>query len=183
MPTVYLGVGSNTEPASNLRLAISELSSRFDLKAVSPVYRNKPVGFEGDDFLNAVVCVETTRSPAETEEELEAIHALAGRERGADRFVARTLDIDLLLYGQEIIESRRVPREDILLYSFVLRPLADIAPDVLHPVTRRTISWHWQRYDAGSHPLSPEPLILSNQPQRKAKKQRRVTPNRVLPRQ
>lgn len=183
MPTVYLGIGSNTKPARNLLLAISELGRRFELKAVSTVYRNKPVGFDGDDFLNAVVCVETTKSPAQTAAELEAIHAMTGRKRGADPFVARTLDIDLLLYGQEIIKSRRIPRDDILLYSFVLRPLAEIAPDLVHPVTSRSMSWHWHRYDAGSHPLSPEPLILSNPPERKAKKQRRVTPKRVLPRQ
>ena len=106
MPDVYLGLGSNLQPKRHLELAVSQLAARFDLRAVSSVYRNAPVGFDGEDFLNAVACVRTDQSAEQLVAELEAIHDLAGRQRGADAFVSRTLDIDLLLYGDEVIEAQ-----------------------------------------------------------------------------
>ena len=120
------------------------------------------MGFEGDDFLNAVACADTDLSPAAVCKELEEIHELAGRIRGVEAFESRTLDIDLLLYGQDIIEAQHVPRSDILEYSFVLRPLAEIAPGVVHPQTGKTIATHWSEFDAALHPLERVPLILLN---------------------
>ena len=84
---------------------------------------------------------------------LEEIHDMAGRKRGASSFVSRSLDIDLLLYGSEVIEARRVPRDDILEYAFVLRPLAELAPDLLHPVTGLTMAEHWKAFDHDAHDL------------------------------
>ena len=162
LPEVFVTVGSNLEPEKNLRLCVSELRTRFNLKRVSPVYRSKALGFDGDKFLNAVAVVETGLSPAEVCRELEKIHDVARRRRGADAFVSRTLDIDLLLYGQEIVEALRVPRPDVLEYSFVLGPLADVAPDLRHPVTGETIAWHWEEYDRSAHPLEDTGLILLN---------------------
>ena len=164
MALAYLSLGSNLEPQANLELAIQELAKRFTIRAVSPVYRNKAAGFDGADFLNAVACVETHMSARDLCTELDQIHDIAGRERGADPFDSRTLDIDLLLYDREIIDEApvQVPRDDVLQYSFVLRPLADIAPDLEHPATGRTIAEHWAAFDAASHPLSKTDLILSN---------------------
>ena len=162
MPDVYLGLGSNLRPADNLRLAVRELADRFTLKTVSPVYRNAPVGFDGEDFLNAVAHVQTEMPAVAVCGELELIHDLAGRKRSADSFVSRTLDIDLLLYGSDIIDQPpvRVPRNDILRYGFVLRPLADIAPDLTHPVTRKTMAEHWSEFDAHGHRLVEEHIDL-----------------------
>lgn len=162
MPDVYLGLGSNVEPGRNLRLCVHELGRRFELVTVSTVYRNAAVGFEGADFLNAVARVRTPLSPAEVNAELAAIHDLAGRQRGANAYVARTLDIDLLLYGDAVVAAHKVPRPDVLAYSFVLGPMAEIAPDLRHPVTGLTMAEHWQAFDRLAHPLRAVPGILSN---------------------
>lgn len=162
MAIVYLGLGSNIDAGKNLRLAVGELRRLFGDLVVSPVYESRPVGFDGPDFLNLVVALTTDSTPLEVLEQIERIHQLAGRSRGPDKFSSRPLDIDLLLYGDEVDPDPplRLPRRDILEHSFVLRPLADIAPDAVHPVTGRTIGDHWREFDRGSHTLTPVDLIL-----------------------
>ena len=162
MPTVYLGVGSNLDAEKNLRLAFREIRGRFSLQKISSVYRNKALGFDGDDFLNAVACIETELTPHDLCSELELIHDIAGRKRGSERFSSRTLDIDLLLYDQLVLHDPpvRVPRKDVLSFSFVLGPLAEIAPDYRHPVSGRLIGEHWREFDTANHPITAVGDIL-----------------------
>jgi 2-amino-4-hydroxy-6-hydroxymethyldihydropteridine diphosphokinase len=159
---VYLGLGSNIDAGKNLRLALAELRRLFGKVTVSPVYSSKALGFDGPDFLNLVVAVEAEMSPLEITEHIERIHALAGRRRGPDKYSSRPLDIDLLLYGNSVDPEPplRLPRRDVLEHSFVLRPLADVAPDVVHPVTGKTIGDHWREFDRESHALTPVDLDL-----------------------
>ena len=162
MARVYLGLGSNIDAVANLRLGLDELRRRYGDVEVSPVYRSAAVGFEGDDFLNLVAALDTDDAPAELHAAMESIHDLAGRDRGSDRYASRPLDIDLLLYDDLILEHPRfrLPRHDVLEYSFVLRPLAELAPELKHPETGRAMAAHWQDYDAASHPLHSVDVIL-----------------------
>ncbi|MDH3758405.1 MAG: 2-amino-4-hydroxy-6-hydroxymethyldihydropteridine diphosphokinase [Gammaproteobacteria bacterium] len=162
MATVYLGLGSNIDAEKNLRIAVAELRILFGDLTVSPVYMNAALGFDGPDFLNLVVRLSTVSEPLEVIEQIERIHEMAGRKRGPDRYSSRPLDIDLLLYGDRVDPEPplRLPRRDILENSFVLRPLADIAPGLVHPVTGQTIGDHWRRFDGDSHPLKPVDVIL-----------------------
>lgn len=156
MPVVYLGLGSNVDPEENLRLGINELRRRYGDLVISRTYQNAAVGFEGDDFWNLVVSLESDDGPASIHDEIEVIHGLAGRQRGADRYSSRPLDIDLLLYGNLVVDEPplRLPRPDVLAYGFVLRPLAELAPDLKHPETGRTLADHWQECDTAGHPMT-----------------------------
>lgn len=162
MTEVYLGIGSNIEPEANLRFAIRELRRRFGELGLSPVYESRPLGFDGEDFFNMVVRLQTDLTPADVIEQLEEIHALAGRVRDSSRYISRVLDIDLLLYDGLVVNEGRlhIPRSDVLDYSFVLRPLAELAPEFVHPVTGRRIADHWQEFDRASHPLKGVSVAL-----------------------
>lgn len=162
MATVYLGLGSNILPEKHLGLAVRELRKRYGELDISSVYRSAAVGFKGDDFLNLVVRLGSEDAPADICEEIERLHNLSGRVRGDKKWAARPLDIDLLLYNDLIMDEPpvRVPRNDVLEYSFVLRPMAELAPDLVHPVTGKTMLRHWQEYDSDSHPLEPVGVIL-----------------------
>ena len=162
MPIAYLGLGSNLDAEKNLQLALRELRERFSVQKISTAYRSKALGFEGADFLNMVVCIETELSPCDLCGQLELIHEVAGRRRRPDKFVSRTLDIDLLLYDQLVANEPpvRLPRDDVLQHNFVLKPLAEIAPDYRHPVTGKSLSEHWQEFDAASHPLTRVNMTL-----------------------
>ncbi|MGI9204789.1 MAG: 2-amino-4-hydroxy-6-hydroxymethyldihydropteridine diphosphokinase [Woeseiaceae bacterium] len=162
MAIAYLGLGSNKRPEDNLRLCVRELRQRFSVLAISPVYKTKAIGFEGSDFLNAVACIETQLSPADICQQLDEIHVLSGRERGESAFMSRTLDIDLLLYDDLIIDKPpvRVPRDDVLDYAFVLGPLAEIAPGYVHPTTGKSIDAHWAEFESGPDLLRKYDLDL-----------------------
>ena len=155
MATIYLGLGSNVEPELHLQQAVDELRTRFGDVELSPVYRSAAVGFEGEDFLNLVAGLESGLPAADIQAQIEDIHDLIGRQRGSDKFGPRSIDIDLLLYDDLVIDEPglKIPRKDVLEYSFVLGPLADLAPDLLHPVTGRAIGEHWREAAPAAAPL------------------------------
>lgn len=151
LPDVYIGAGSNIDPVENLRLACRELEQIFGELALSSVYQTAPVGLQGDDFLNMVIGFSTNSSLDRIVAELERIQIMAGRAPNSGKFVSRTLDLDLLLYGDQVVDgpAATVPRADITEYAFVLQPMAELAPGLRHPVTGRTIAEHWAGFDRG----------------------------------
>ena len=157
MTQVFFGIGSNIKPEENIVLAVREIKNIFDHVIVSPVYKNKSVGFEGDDFLNLVVSCSTKMNVYEVSDFIEQVHNLSGRERKSNKYLSRTLDIDLLMFGDHIIQDSKVhiPRDDILKYSFVLKPLVDIAPESIHPITKTSFSELWDKMDKAENPLIP----------------------------
>ncbi len=150
---VFLSVGSNIAPEQNLRLACRELSGDYGNLTLSSVYKNEAVGFEGADFLNMVIGLSTAEEPERIFARIERLHEQAGRNRHDDPFSSRTLDLDVLLYGDLVKHQLKLPHEDIEKYSFVLGPLAEVAPELRHPVSGKAMSELWDSFDQAVHPL------------------------------
>jgi 2-amino-4-hydroxy-6-hydroxymethyldihydropteridine diphosphokinase len=142
MPEVFVGLGSNIEAETNLRWALGELEQHFGSLRCSSVYRSPALGFDGPQFLNMVVGFATESSADEVESILSSLEHARGRDQ-ADRSGSRTLDLDLLLLGERVDATRRLPRVDVLAYPFVLAPLAELAPALRHPVTGAIIGEAW----------------------------------------
>lgn len=155
MPQVFVAAGSNVAPYEHMALATRELKRAFPDVRFSPWYRNSAAGFEGSDFINLVAAFETELAVEELRALLRAIEALCGRPRGAPRWAPRTMDLDVLLYGDLVCKRPDLvlPRPDLLARAYVLGPLADIAPDLKHPTAGVSIGELWRRFDQGSHPL------------------------------
>jgi 2-amino-4-hydroxy-6-hydroxymethyldihydropteridine diphosphokinase len=148
MPEVYVAAGSNVEPEQNLARALDELEQEFGAVAVSPAYRNPPVGFEGADFINLVVGFHTADSAAVVKQKLERIETLCGRPRNAPKWAPRAMDLDILMYDQVVSDQPGLllPRPDLLRRAFMLKPLADLAPSLRHPTEHRTIGELWAAF-------------------------------------
>lgn len=142
MTRAYLSLGSNIEPVTNLRYALVELRDEFGLIDVSPAYRFAAVGFDGADFLNLAVGLDTDLDAHALNDWLHALEDRHGRRRDVPRFSDRTLDADIVLFGDVVLRGEgnlEIPRPE-LRRAFVLRPLADIAAEVRHPITGNTIA-------------------------------------------
>lgn len=158
MARVYVSIGSNIEREQHVRAALNALEAHYGRVQCSTVYETDAVGFDGDAFYNLVVGFETGEKPAEVLRRLREIEDCNGRSREGARFSARTLDLDLLLYDDLILEEGRLqlPREEITRYAFVLKPLAEIAGSLRHPLTGKTYAQLWNdfpRKDLGIRPV------------------------------
>jgi len=139
----YIGLGSNIEPERNLRAAAARLRNQFTVWAVSPVYESPAVGSTSQaDYLNAAMLLETHLSPSELFAELRQLEEALGRVREADKFAARSIDLDLALYNDAVIsiDGHQVPDPTILTYAHLARPLADLAPGYMHPLRHQPLA-------------------------------------------
>lgn len=137
MTRVFIGIGSNIEPERHIVAALDALAAAYGQLLVSPVYESEAIGFSGPAFLNLVVALDTEQSLDDLSQQLIAIERGNNYLGGAEKFSSRTLDLDLLLYGDAVgrFGKMTLPRADILDYAYTLWPLADIAGDEKHPAT------------------------------------------------
>ena len=158
--TVYLGLGSNVDARRNLASGLAELRTQFGKVECSPVYRSTAVGFDGEDFLNGCCRIRTELDPATLKDWLTDLEDRHGRRRDLPKFADRTLDIDILLHGDRVgdFDGLALPRGEILKYAHVLKPLADLAPELTHPETGKTFAEHWQGFE-GDRNLSLEAAL------------------------
>jgi 2-amino-4-hydroxy-6-hydroxymethyldihydropteridine diphosphokinase len=155
MAQVYVSVGSNIERQRNIATALQLLTEVYGELQLSSVYESAAVGFESAPFYNLVLGFSTQQSPQAVQQQLHVIEDRCGRQRTAS-LSARTLDLDLLLYDDRVMADGKLvlPRDDINRYAFVLRPLAEIAGTVRHPVTGVTFADMWAAFDDETQPLT-----------------------------
>lgn len=157
MSTAWLGLGANVNAEENIQAAIGELRTRFGTVALSPAYASAAVGFDGDDFINLAARVETDMSPLELRQYLRDLEDRYGRQRDVPKFSDRSLDIDILLYDDLVVRSPvlEIPRAEIVSFAHVLKPLADLDPELIHPTKRQTIIAIWNTSGLSDESLKP----------------------------
>lgn len=154
MASAYLSLGSNQEPEQHLPRALAELRARFGRVRVSPTYRTAAEGFDGPDFLNSAAIIETDLDVIALDAWLHALEDAHGRRRDQPRFSSRPLDIDIVFYDDLVFRgpgNLQVPRPE-LQRAFVLKPLADLAPDFRDPVSGKTLAALWAQHQDHLHP-------------------------------
>ncbi|MGB5406725.1 MAG: 2-amino-4-hydroxy-6-hydroxymethyldihydropteridine diphosphokinase [Thiogranum sp.] len=157
MARVYVSVGTNIDRERNVASGLAALAREYDGLQQSRLFETQAVGFSGDLFYNLVVAFETGQSPQQVSAVLTRIEDAHGRDRRGGKFSNRSLDLDLLLYDDLVVDEPGLvlPRPEILDYAFVLRPLAEIAGDRKHPVTGVSFAAMWDQFDAASQPMWP----------------------------
>lgn len=160
MPWVWVSLGSNLDRTASLRGAVHLLRERVGNLVLSSVYESASVGSPGPPFYNLVAGFATNLRVAELNRWFHEIETAFGRERTADKNAPRTLDLDLLTYGEQvgISDGQALPRDEILRYGFVLGPLAEIAPDDRHPANGRRYGELWDQFPKNEPPIAVVPF-------------------------
>jgi len=156
MGKAYLSLGSNMAPERNLASAVRALRERFGALRVSPFYRTTAIGFDGPDFLNAAAVLDSDLGVHELNDWLHALEDAHGRDRSGPRHGDRPLDIDIVFFDELMTEgpgNLRLPRPE-LKHAFVLKPLADIAPGFIDPLSGRTLAELWARSPERELPMA-----------------------------
>jgi 2-amino-4-hydroxy-6-hydroxymethyldihydropteridine diphosphokinase len=155
MAKAYLSIGSNQEPELHLPRALDELRARFGRVLVSPTYRTPAEGFDGPDFLNSAAVIDSDLDLISLDAWLHALEAAHGRQREQPRFSSRPLDIDIVFFDDLVFKgpgNLQVPRPE-LDRPFVLKPLAEIAPEFRDPISGETLAALWVRHPEHDRPL------------------------------
>ena len=176
MVDIFIGIGSNIEPQNNVSKALELLRSKFPSIVFSRIFESDAVGFEGDKFLNLVAKFESkdldsnrsstsdlvAKYSSSAEQlsflvaQLKVIENQLGRKRGDKKFSARSIDIDVLLFGDfQIDKPVELPRDEILENAYVLWPLSELAPELVHPGSDKTYEEYWQEFDKSLQKLEP----------------------------
>ena len=147
MSILHLNIGSNQDRRKNIRSALDQLDIFFEKIKVSSLYESPSEGFDGKDFCNVGVNVETNKNASEVLDILHKIEDSLGRNRASPKFSSRIIDLDLVIYDDMIDEKINVPRKDILKYAFVLAPLLELNPDGIHPEKGVSYLNLWEEFE------------------------------------
>ncbi len=140
MTSVYLDIGSNIDRHKNIQSCVDQLQNDFPGVVFSKAYESPAFGFDGDPFINLSANIETNLDYYELKNYLRKLENKHARKRDDKKFISRTLDVDVLLFGNLILQPEiDLPRAEILKFPFVLFPLAEIAADIIHPQEKKTI--------------------------------------------
>jgi len=153
---VHVGVGSNVEREHNIRSGVNALRERFKNVVMSTAYESAAVGFDGDPFYNLVARFETALDIEALGVTLRQIEDSHHRDRTLPSFGPRTLDIDLLLFDDVVLQQGKLqlPRDEIEKNAFVLRPLAELSGELMHPLRGESLRVMWQQFDQTQQPLT-----------------------------
>jgi 2-amino-4-hydroxy-6-hydroxymethyldihydropteridine diphosphokinase len=145
----YISIGSNIDKDKHIPASLAALAQVFGELTISSIYESEPVGFTGDVFYNLVVGFDSDLEVKAVAKQLRQIELDNGRTPESRKFAARTLDLDLILYGDLIVNDGRlqIPRDEIEHYAFVLEPLAEIAPNLKHPINHISYAELWDKFD------------------------------------
>ncbi len=146
MARILLGLGSNIGREHHLKIGVQALQQLEPNLLLSPVYQSEAVGFDGDDFFNLVACLQVNIELSALVTYLTEVEHKYGRVKGELRFSAKTLDIDILTFDDRngVFDGITLPREEILQNAFVLKPLADVCGDDIHPQQGKTYAELWR---------------------------------------
>jgi 2-amino-4-hydroxy-6-hydroxymethyldihydropteridine diphosphokinase len=156
MARIYISLGTNVEPERHVISGVADLRRHLGELQLSRVFESKAVGFDGTNFLNMVIGADTDLSIADVNALFKQIEQDNGRQVQAKKFSPRSLDLDLLLYDDEVCQQPIIlPRGEILYNAFVLWPLAELIPDARHPLTQKTYLRLWDEFDKQSQHIWP----------------------------
>lgn len=149
MADIFLGLGSNVEREKNIAFALQRLGELFGEVMCSPIYESESVGFAGRNFFNLVVKITSDKAVGDLSKMFRLIEDEAGRDRSKPKFSPRTLDIDILLVDDLAgdFDGIKLPRDEILKNAFVLLPLSEIAPELIHPEAGKSYASLWMDFD------------------------------------
>jgi 2-amino-4-hydroxy-6-hydroxymethyldihydropteridine diphosphokinase len=160
---VFVAAGSNLEPEKHLPRACAEIQHSWNDAVFSRAYRNVAVGFDGPDFINLVLGFTTAQPLDAVIARLRAIETQCGRPRYAPKWASRTMDLDVLLFGDRVEKTTdyTLPRPDLIKRPYMLGPMAEIAPDIVHPTAGRTMRQLWQEFDRDGHAMNAVELPVA----------------------
>jgi 2-amino-4-hydroxy-6-hydroxymethyldihydropteridine diphosphokinase len=158
MALVHISLGSNVDREKHVKQGITALQRAFGELTLSSLFESEAVGFNGASFYNMVIALKTKLSIDALAKELRNIEFAYGRCQNAKKFSPRTLDLDILLFDDLIItKPAQLPRDEITKNAFVLWPLAEIAPELKHPILKQSYQQLWQAFDKNSQQLCKVP--------------------------
>ncbi|MCZ4295296.1 2-amino-4-hydroxy-6-hydroxymethyldihydropteridine diphosphokinase [Vibrio sinaloensis] len=161
MITAYVGIGSNIDRRKHIQAAIEELRALGQDIRLSTIFECEAVGFESHAFYNLVAEIKTSLTLTEFSRQLRDIELKWGRAADAGKFEPRTVDLDIILFGEQVSsEKPQLPRSDIFKYAFVLQPLVELCPQLVVPQDGRTIEQIWQQSNFNVV-LEPVPMWFS----------------------